>query len=178
MFVYGNYYQEDVMSNKWVERFIDLSKHISEWSKDPSTKVGAVIVRPDKSICSTGFNGFPRNIIDWEHDYNDRETKYKKIIHAETNAIFFAGEQLENYSLFTYPFAPCSRCAGNIIQTHKHGKPGIKHVFFPKASEEVLIRWKDDLLFSINMLNEAGLVPCEIDLNPESKTYREIFYVF
>ena len=47
------------MNRKWKLRFLGLSEYIAQWSKDPSTKVGAVIVRPDKSIVSMGFNGFP-----------------------------------------------------------------------------------------------------------------------
>ena len=44
----------------WDQRFIALADHIGQWSKDPSTQQGAVIVRPDKTIAATGFNGFPR----------------------------------------------------------------------------------------------------------------------
>ena len=46
------------MSGKWDVRFIELAKHISLWSKDPSTKVGCVVVGEDREIRSTGFNGF------------------------------------------------------------------------------------------------------------------------
>ena len=52
------------MTEKWDHRFIELAKHISEWSKDPSTKVGCVVVGDDREIRSTGFNGFPRGIED------------------------------------------------------------------------------------------------------------------
>ena len=52
------------MSEKWDRRFIELASHIAQWSKDPSTKVGCVIVGEDREIRSTGFNGFPRGIDD------------------------------------------------------------------------------------------------------------------
>ena len=61
------------MSEKWDLRFIELAKHISLWSKDPSTKVGCVVVGEDREIRSTGFNGFPRGIDDDEERLNDRE---------------------------------------------------------------------------------------------------------
>lgn len=35
--------------DKWDQRFLELAKVVSTWSKDPSTKTGAVIVRPDKT---------------------------------------------------------------------------------------------------------------------------------
>ena len=52
------------MSDKWDVRFVELAMHIANWSKDPSTKVGCVVVGEDREIRSTGFNGFPRGIKD------------------------------------------------------------------------------------------------------------------
>ena len=51
-------------STKWDNRFLVLAKLIGSWSKDPSTKVGAVIVDQDNKIVSVGYNGFPKNISD------------------------------------------------------------------------------------------------------------------
>ena len=53
-----------MLDTKWKKRFLKLSKEIAEWSKDPSTKVGALIISEDKNIISTGYNGFPRGIED------------------------------------------------------------------------------------------------------------------
>ena len=78
------------MSIKWDFRFIELAKHISLWSKDPSTKVGCVVVGEDREIRSTGFNGFPRGIDDDEDRLTNREKKYPLICHAEENAIMHA----------------------------------------------------------------------------------------
>ena len=78
------------MSGKWDVRFIELAKHISLWSKDPSTKVGCVVVGEDREIRSTGFNGFPRGIDDDDERLMDREKKYPLICHAEENAIMHA----------------------------------------------------------------------------------------
>ena len=76
-----------MLDNKWKKRFIQLSKEISTWSKDPSTKVGALIISEDRNIVSTGYNGFPRGIEDTEERLNNRELKYKFILHAEMNCI-------------------------------------------------------------------------------------------
>ena len=78
------------MSLKWDARFLDLAKHISDWSKDPSTKVGCVVVGEDREVRSTGFNGFPRGIEDTAARLNDRSQKYPMICHAEENAIMHA----------------------------------------------------------------------------------------
>ena len=64
------------MSDKWDLRFLELARHISDWSKDPSTKVGCVVVGPDREIRSTGFNGFPRGIEDDDDRLQNREKKY------------------------------------------------------------------------------------------------------
>ena len=78
------------VSEKWDSRFLELAKHISEWSKDPSTKVGCVVVGEDREVRSTGFNGFPRGIEDDPTRLGDRDQKYPLICHAEENAIMHA----------------------------------------------------------------------------------------
>ena len=106
------------MSEKWDRRFIDLALHISGWSKDPSTKVGCVVVGSDREIRSTGFNGFPRGITDSIERLEDRELKYPLICHAEENAIMHAariGISLKDCTAYvTWP--PCTRCARSLIQ--------------------------------------------------------------
>ena len=46
------------LSNNWDKRFLDLAEHISEWSKDPSKKIGAVAVGAQRQILAQGYNGF------------------------------------------------------------------------------------------------------------------------
>jgi deoxycytidylate deaminase len=57
-------HHEFVFSCSIVVAFIRVIniKEVSTWSKDPSTKVGAVTVGSKKEVLSQGFNGFPRNI--------------------------------------------------------------------------------------------------------------------
>ena len=140
------------MSNKWDFRFIELAKHISLWSKDPSTKVGCVVVGEDREIRSTGFNGFPRGIDDDEDRLTNREKKYPLICHAEENAIMHAariGVSLKNSTAYvTWP--PCSRCARSLIQA------GIKEVVYPDAGK-IPERWQEDFTISDEMLREAGV---------------------
>jgi len=131
----------------WDLRFLQLTKQISSWSKDPSTKVGAVIVDPNRRIVSTGYNGFPRNVND-DARYDNRELKYEMIIHAEVNAILFADRNLNGCTLYTYPFMPCSRCASIVIQS------GIKRVV---SIKNIDIRWEKSFSLSRTMFNESDV---------------------
>ena len=98
---------------KWDKRFLVLAEQVGSWSKDPSTKVGAIIVRPDRTIASVGYNGFPR----WVEDtYSTREDKLLRTVHAEMNAILSAREPLHGYTIYVSPLHPCSNCAAAIIQ--------------------------------------------------------------
>src|SRR6056300_1257995 len=75
---------------KWDKRFMDMAQMISTWSKDPSSKIGAVAVNDEKRILATGYNGFPRGIADTEERLNNRDEKYPRIIHAEMNVLMNA----------------------------------------------------------------------------------------
>ncbi len=136
----------------WDQRFLNLAKHISEWSKDPSTKVGCVVVGPDHEIRSTGFNGLPRGIEDNDERLNNREIKYPLICHAEENAIMHAariGISLKNCTAYvTWP--PCTRCARSLIQA------GVSTIIYPKDIE-IPDRWMEDFNLSLNMLKEAKI---------------------
>jgi len=147
------------MTTKWDLRFIGLAKHISTWSKDPSTKVGCVVVGEDREIRSTGFNGFPRGIDDDEDRLMDREKKYPLICHAEENAIMHAariGVSLKDSTAYvTWP--PCSRCARSLIQA------GIREIVYPETGK-IPERWIEDFTISDSMLNEAGVAVRSIKL--------------
>ena len=136
----------------WDKRFLQLAKHISEWSKDPSTQVGCVVVGPDRELRSTGFNGLPRGIEDNEQRLNNREIKYPLICHAEENAIMHAariGMSLKDCTAYvTWP--PCTRCARSLIQA------GISTIVYPKDIE-IPDRWMEDFTLSLNMLKEANI---------------------
>jgi dCMP deaminase len=136
--------------DKWDERFIELAKHISTWSKDPSTQVGAVITK-GKSWVFAGYNGLPEGVPDEDWILNNRIHKYPRIIHAEANAIVRARHDLSGCTIFTYPFAPCSNCAGLIIQA------GIIRVVAPKLPQELEIRWGENLEISKDLFKRAGV---------------------
>jgi dCMP deaminase len=134
-------------NTKWDTRFLDLAKLVSTWSKDPSTKVGAVIANDENTIISMGYNGFPIGIKDDER-LKDRDTKYKMIIHAECNALLFSKVSLVGYKIYTYPFMPCPKCASLIIQS------GITSVISYNNMPE---RWEKDFVLSKELFKEAGV---------------------
>ena len=139
---------------KWHKRFLELAKFISNWSKDPSTKVGAVIVDKDNRIVSTGYNGFPKNIRDTKYRYNNRDIKYKIILHAEENAISYAKRDLSNCILYISGLPPCAHCASLIIQS------GIKKIIVPK--QEIPERWIESVELSKQILKEANIKLIEV----------------
>lgn len=132
----------------WHERFLGLAQHIATFSKDPSTKVGAVIADQHHRIVSMGYNGFPRGVQDTPERLTNRETKYEMVVHAEINAILFAQCDLSQMTLYTYPFPPCSRCAALIINS------GLRTVLAPVVTEE---RWKASCALAVDMFSEAGV---------------------
>lgn len=130
---------------------VGMAAHVSKLSKDPSTKVGAVIFDPRRRIISAGYNGLPRGVEDSSQRLTDRSVKLKMTLHAEKNAISFATGPLEGSTLMcTHPC--CTQCAALAIQV------GVKHVCWPMPNKEFLGRWKDDLVLSKEMFEEAGVV--------------------
>lgn len=153
-----------MMKSHWHTRFLGLAAHVAQWSRDPDKKVGAVIVRPDKSIASLGFNGFPRGVADDDIRYQDKDLKRELMTHAEINAILHAREPLHGYYLYVWPLAPCVRCAASIIQS------GISHVVTVPLKENS--NWKDTLSLATDMFNEAGVTVTILD---EEITLPELF---
>jgi len=145
----------DFRRMKWDHRFMRLAKAIAEWSKDPSTKVGAVIVK-DRRIIATGYNGFPAGIEDGEERLLDREVKYRCTLHAEANAILNAVAPVEGATIYTYPFPPCHECAKLIIQS------GIERVVAREPMGKLNERWGESLSTARELFREAGVKIREI----------------
>ena len=140
------------LTGKWDERFLRTAKEISSWSKDPSTQVGAVIVNDERRILATGYNGFPRGINDNDERLQDREHKYKFIVHAEMNAIYnatYSGTSLNGSTLYVWGLPVCSECAKGVIQV------GIKKIVMPL--KDYPERWLMSFKQSAALFKEAGL---------------------
>ena len=150
--------EQPVFSEKWNYRYMEIAMHISTWSKDPSTKVGCVVVGPDKEIRSQGYNGFPRGVDDTKEYRQIRPTKYAFYEHSERNAVYNAcsfGASLKGCTMYvTMP--PCADCARAIIQS------GIKKVYFMKRPEtdnkvDSPNNWRETVKDSFDMFDEAGV---------------------
>lgn len=135
----------------WDAWYVLLADFIGQRSKDPSTQCGAVIVRPDKTIAATGYNGFPRAIEDKPELLNDRAAKYARVIHAEMNAILTAKEPLTGYTLYVSPMPCCERCAVHVVQA------GIRRVVYPVPSEARKERWGDSFKLASEIFFEGGV---------------------
>jgi dCMP deaminase len=144
-----------LISDTWHERFLVLAEHVAQWSKDPSTKVGAVLVRPDKTIASVGFNGFPRGMDDSLDLLNIRDIRMSRVIHAEMNAVLNARDTLPHVGFTLYTTGPCcDRCAVHMIQC------GIRNFVWRPVDEERKIRWHVET--TLGYLREAKASVLEI----------------
>ena len=138
---------------KWDKRYLDLSAEISKWSKDPSTKVGAITVGSKGQILSQGYNGFPRGIKDTGSRLNNREKKYSYTVHAEQNAIYNAtynGVSLDGATMYIHGLPVCSECAKGIIQV------GIKRVVMTAGNYPE--RWVQSFKQTSALFDEVGIV--------------------
>ena len=150
---------------KWDRRFLELARHVAQWSKDPSTKVGAVIVEPNRrAVVAMGYNGFPRGVEDTVERLNDRALKYQMVAHAELNAILNAilnaVASVEGCTLYVWPtfltgHAPtCNERAKAVIQA------GIAEVVAYRqgiTDDVASASWKEELRVAGEMYQETNV---------------------
>lgn len=141
---------------EWHQRWaIELAEHIAKLSKDPSTQVGAVIFDSKRRLISAGYNGLARGVYDTPARLENREVKYKLVLHAEKNALLFATAPLDGATIVvTHPC--CAQCAAQVIQA------GIKYVIWKRPSAEFVARWRDDLDLTLIQFAEAGVRVTEV----------------
>lgn len=147
----------NIKSEKWLNRFMKIAEDVSEWSKDPSSKIGAVIISNTGRILATGYNGFSSRFNDTEDLYQNREFKYSRIIHAEMNALINAlnyGINIDNSLLFVYGLPVCNECAKIISNTN------IKTVVMKYKHSE---KWEESFKITKEIFKECGIEV--IDLN-------------
>ena len=133
----------------WHHRFADMATLVAEWSKDESTKVGAVIVR-NRVILSTGYNGLPKGVDDLASRRADRDIKYPMTVHAEVNAILQSTTDLKDATIYV-THHPCARCAGVIIQA------GIKQVVIRTRGKGLNENWDKETQLAREMFFEAEI---------------------
>jgi dCMP deaminase len=136
-----------------MKRFLDLAAHVASWSKDPTTKVGAVAINPStRAVLGTGYNGLPRGVMDLP-ERMERPAKYLFTAHAEENLITHAARQtLEGATVFVTHLC-CANCARMLINA------GVKEIVCDNGQTSM-----DPAHFEVarQMLHEAGVkLVCE-----------------
>lgn len=154
-----------MLSKDWQEYYIGMAIYAARKSKDGSSKFGAVLVRPDKTIASVGFNGFPRRMTDYKHmleakTQKGREQKYMRIVHAECNCLDHNRDHdTTGYHLFVNGL-PCAACALRIAST------GVNYVYYyndPAYDYET--RWAESIAKSKKIFEEAGIDLIKVEYN-------------
>lgn len=157
------------MSFRWDNHFLELCVAHARMSYDPSTRVGSVIVGPDREVRSTGFNGLPRGIVDTPERLNDSVLKNRLVVHGEMNAILAAarvGIPLKGCTLYLAAMnavtgvcwggPPCCRCTVELIQA------GITQVV-TWPFKDMPSKWAEDIAFAKTLLVEAGIGYREVE---------------
>ena len=148
--------------------FLELALKHSELSRDPETRVGAVIVGPAGDVRSMGYNRFPEGIEESAARLNDRETKLSLMVHAELVAVMNAarvGIPLQGCTLYfaqtddtglVWGGVPCTRCTDHLLMT------GITEVIsYP--TKRAPSKWHRDWAFARELFRESGLAHREIE---------------
>ena len=141
------------MNEKWDDRYLRLAREVAKWSKDPSVKVGAIAVGNKGQVLAQGYNGFPRGVNDTIERYQDRETKYRYVVHAEVNCIYNAamnGTSLNGATMYVFGLPACNECAKAMIQV------GINRIVMP-FNQNVPEKWQHSCEESQQMLEEVGV---------------------
>jgi dCMP deaminase len=108
----------------WEKYALSLAEVASLRSEDPYVKVGACLLRADNSVAGLGYNGAPPGVnIDWDN----RDERRKRVVHAEVNALRYARPQ-ECY-LLACTHLPCNDCLRMIASY------GVKKVIFKEVYE-------------------------------------------
>lgn len=136
---------------KWDERFCDLARYISDWSKDPKAKVGAVVLSKAGGDISVGYNGFPMGVEDSAERLEDQDIKLELVVHAEQNALIAAGSRAIGSTIYVWGKPICARCAGTIIQA------GVKRVVALVPNPNGDSKWDKSGKYAHQMFLEAGV---------------------
>lgn len=98
----------------WTSRFMGIAQAVAQWSKDPSTKVGAVAADVDRRILETGYNGLPRYVKD-RPERMERPQKYMWTAHAEENLVAHAARDRLNGATVYVTHMCCAACTRMLI---------------------------------------------------------------
>jgi len=141
-------------------RYMRYAEVAATFSKDPSTKVGAVAIDDDYRVLATGYNGFPRGVIDSEERLCNRSLKYALTVHAESNLVAqsaYCGTSIRGSTVLVSSLFPCVECAKLLVQA------GVKRIIAPKISNE---RWQESNELAKLIFAESNVDVVEVDYSP------------
>ena len=92
-----------------------IAETVALKSKDPSSKMGCVIVDPKKRVVSLGYNGMLQGADESKMTLSERPMKYYFAIHSEMNAVLFAHQDLTGCTIYNR-VATCENCLKYCLQ--------------------------------------------------------------
>lgn len=113
----------DQKQREWDEYFMKIAETVALKSKDPSSKMGCVIVDPRKRVVSLGYNGMLQGADESKMTLTERPMKYYFAIHSEMNAMIFAHQDLSGCTIYNR-VATCENCLKYCLQA------GIKRLVY------------------------------------------------
>lgn len=145
-------------SAKWHDRYLSLAQLISSWSKHPDFQVGAVAIGDFGQILSTGYNGWPRGLVNEENgrgETNRRGLSYS--IHAEANLIYNANlncVSLSGSTVYVHPVFPCLACSLALVQV---GVSQICYKRLPLARPNEVAVWQESWDRAEELFRDTGV---------------------
>jgi dCMP deaminase len=160
---------DKAMLDKWDLRYLKLARDVASWSKDPRSKVGSAIVDGEKDrVIALGFNGFPAGVKDNDR-LNCSMQKNEMVVHAEQNALLYAGRMARGGSIYIAGKPPCARCAVLIIQA------GIKRVVARAPDTESQDKWDVSGRLALKMFEESEVAFVDASEYDEGKIEADEF---
>ena len=99
----------------WDEYFMQIAETVALKSKDPSSKMGCVIVDAKKRPISFGYNGLIQGADESKMTLTERPAKYYFATHSEMNAVLFAKQDLTGCTIYNR-VATCDNCLKYCLQ--------------------------------------------------------------
>ena len=105
----------DQKQHQWDEYFMKIAETVALKSKDPSSKMGCVIVDENRRVVSVGYNGLVQGADESKMTLSERPMKYHFVIHAEMNALLYAYRDLSGCTVYNLT-ATCDNCLKHCLQ--------------------------------------------------------------
>lgn len=135
--------------------YLRMAQAAAFLSKDPSTRVGALVLDRRGVVRGTGYNGFAMGVVDRPEWLADRETKLLVTRHAEVNALWAAGPDAEGGTIYV-THHPCAGCAADIVQH------GIRRVVIPVLGRDLGGHWARSIELAQQQFADVGIEVIEV----------------